>query len=79
MKSDYTKKLDAESRICYDSTRNDSVFFGKAKAAGLRLQEERSRAPVNRTHLVNLQKPNHSLANKRINLFDRIETLVYSG
>ena len=49
---DYTKKLDAESRICYDSARNDSVFFGKAKAAGLRLHEERSRAPGNRTPLV---------------------------
>ncbi len=47
-----TKKLDAESWICYDSDRKDSVFCGKAKAVGFMIYEERSRAPGNRTPLL---------------------------
>ena len=33
-----TKKLDAESRICYDSARKAVVFCGKAEAEGLQLR-----------------------------------------
>ena len=36
-----------------------------------RLKEARSGAPGNRTPLVNLREPNHSLVNKRLILFGR--------
>ena len=46
-----TKKIDAESRICYDSGRKAVVFCGKAEAEGLKLKEARFGAPGNRTPL----------------------------
>ena len=46
-----TKKIDAESRICYDSGRKAVVFCGKAEAERLKLNEAKSKAPGNRTPL----------------------------
>ena len=50
-----TKKLDAESRICYDSARKAVVFCGKAEAERLKLNEAKSRAPGNRTPLAKVK------------------------
>ena len=47
-----TKKIDAESCICYDSARKAVVFCGKAEAERLKLNEAKSKAPGNRTPLL---------------------------
>ena len=55
----------------YDSGRKKSAYLYLAKADRIRFKEARFGAPGNRTPLVNLREPNHSLVNKRLILFGR--------
>ena len=60
-----------DSVILYDSGRKKTAYLYLAKAERIRFHEAGSRAPGNRTPLVNLREPNHSLVNKRLILFGR--------